>query len=225
VPSVLGVVSAGAALGAVGLMGRWFTRRKDALGRDRDLPVWSVSALVVVAVVAAVPGARHKVLERRLTNVAESLVGHKVKVHCQSGAAAFVDAGAELGWVPFDSDGVPEPQTLIKIDQCHYLSAYRSGDQGHPTEDEVVAVHVLTHESMHMRGEPNEAKAECEAVQRDELTAIALGANQAQARQLSELYYLTVYPRMPDDYFSSSCKAGGSMDEGLPSAPWATPTG
>jgi hypothetical protein len=206
-------------------MGHWFTHRRDALGRERDLPVWSVAALIVVAVVAAIPGVRHRVLERRLTTVAESLVGHPVKVHCQSGAAAFVDAGSELGWVPFDSNGVPEPQTLIKIDQCHHLSAYRSGDQAHPSEDEVVAVHVLTHESMHMRGEPNEARAECEAVQRDELTAVALGATEAQARRLSRLYYLTVYPRMPDDYVSGDCHQGGALDEGLPSAPWAAPAG
>ncbi|MGB8651524.1 MAG: hypothetical protein WCD35_12785, partial [Mycobacteriales bacterium] len=91
----------------------------------------------------------------------------------------------------------------------------------HPTMDEAVAVHVLTHESMHMRGQTNEALAECEAVQRDEITAHELGASVEQARRLARVYWLLVYPRMPEDYFSRDCRPGGPLDEGLASAPWA----
>ncbi|MGB8652028.1 MAG: hypothetical protein WCD35_15350, partial [Mycobacteriales bacterium] len=169
--SGLSFVSAACALGAVAVLGHWSTRRRDALGRPRDLPVWSVSLLVLVAVAAAVPGARSRLEERRLARVGSVLAGVPVKVHCQSGTAAFVDAGAELGYVRFDADGVPEHQTLIKRDQCRQLQRYLSGGKQHPTMDEAVAVHVLTHESMHMRGQTNEALAECEAVQRDEITA------------------------------------------------------
>jgi hypothetical protein len=218
--SVLGFVSAGASLVAVGVVGHWSTRRRDSLGRPRPFPVWSVSLLTVLAVAALVPVARHRIEERRLTRVASALVGHPVTVHCQSTTAALVDAGAELGFVPYDASGVPLPRTTIKRDPCRALSSYLGGDRGSPTYDEVVAVHVLTHEAMHMRGQTNEALAECEAVQRDATTAVLLGASPAQARALAVRYWQGVYPQMPDDYSSADCRPEGRLDEHLPTAPW-----
>lgn len=217
--SVLGAVSVGSAVGAFGLMVNWASHRRDALGRERDLPVISVSALVLLAVVAAVPGAQRKIVERRLAKVASALAGHPVKVHCQDGAEAFVDAGSELGWVPFDANGVPEPRTLIKRDQCKLLKAYDK-DPSNPSFDQVVAVHVLTHEAMHMRGEPSEARTECEAVQRDAFTAAALGATPEQAKALAVRYWTQVYPRMPDEYVTRDCAPGGALDERLDTTPW-----
>ena len=64
----------------------------------------------------------------------------------------------------------------------------------------MIAVHVLTHESMHMAGLTAEAEAECAAVQRDAQTARLLGANAQQAEFLSRAYWHGVYPDMPDDY-------------------------
>jgi hypothetical protein len=220
VSSLLGAVSAGCAVGAFGVLVHWGTHRRDALGRERDLPVIRVSALVLVAVLAAVPGAQRKVQERQLGKVASKLAERQVKVHCQSGAAAFVDAGSELGYVPFDAAGVPEPYTLIKREQCKQLKTYGT-HPGRPSIDEVIAVHVLTHEAMHMRGERNEELAECAALQRDALTAQALGASVAEAKSLARRYWMVVYPRMPEDYVTAACAPGGRLDEGLDSAPWS----
>jgi hypothetical protein len=217
---VLGAVSVGCAVGGFGVMVHWATHRRDALGRERDLPVLSVSLLVLVAVVAAIPGAQRKVQERQLAHVAAELAGRPVSVHCQDGAEAFVDAGSELGWVAFGADGVPEPRTLIKRAQCQDLKRYRK-HRDHPTFDEVVAVHVLTHEAMHMRGERVEAVAECEALQRDAVTAARLGATPEQARALAVEYWRLVYPRMPEDYVTRDCAPGGGLDEHLPTSPWS----
>lgn len=218
--SVLGAVSLSAAVGAVGVLVNWATHRHDALGRERDLPVLSVSLLVLIAVVAAIPGAERKIEERRLARVGSQLAGRHVSVHCQDGAEAFVDAGSELGWVRFDADGVPEPRTLIKRAQCQDLNSYLK-HRADPSWDEMVAVHVLTHEAMHMRGERSEAVAECEAVQRDAVTASALGATPEQAHALALRYWQQVYPRMPDDYVSGDCGPGGRLDEHLPTSPWS----
>jgi hypothetical protein len=219
---VLGVVSVGCAAGAFGLLAHWGTHRRDSLGRERDLPVVRVSALVLVAVLAAVPGAQRKVQERQLGKVASALAGRHVTVHCQDGAEAFVDAGSELGWVPFGPDGVPEPHTLNKREQCRQLKAYTK-HPSRPSIDEVVAVHVLTHEAMHMRGERSEEVAECQAVQRDALTAHALGASTTDALMLARRYWGVVYPQMPDDYRTPDCSPGGSLDESLDSSPWTRP--
>jgi hypothetical protein len=219
--SVLTMGSVACAAGSLAVTGRWWTRRRDELGRPRDFPVISVSLLAVLAVAVAVPVVRRHDEEDRLSRVASSLVGHPVRVHCQTFMQAMGDVGAELGFVRWDAGGEPEQQTLLKRDPCAALRHYYGGHQAHPDRDETVAVHVLTHESMHMRGQLGESAAECQAVQRDELTAQLLGATPEQARALARAYWLQVFPHMPDDYRSSDCAPGARRDEHLPSAPWA----
>jgi len=90
-----------------------------------------------------------------------------------------------------------------------------------PGDDEVVAVHVLTHESMHIRGLTDDAAAECAAVQRDAMTARFLGADLAAAAALAHRYWTRMYPQMLDGYRSGGCAAEGPLDEHLPDAPWA----
>jgi hypothetical protein len=82
-------------------------------------------------------------------------------------------------------------------------------------------VHVLTHESMHMRGLTDEAAAECAAVQRDAMTARLLGADATAATALARSYWTQMYPRMSDDYRSGECTPAGPLDEHLPDAPWS----
>jgi hypothetical protein len=209
--------------GAAGLAARWVLRPRDGLGRPKAFPVVSVVALALVGGVLLVPVVRHHRLEQRLSTVASDLVGAPATVHCQTAGQEFVDAGAELGYVRWGRDGVPEHQTLVKHAQCGDLADYLGGGKDAPSEDQVVAVHVLTHEAMHMAGETAEALAECQAVQRDARTAELLGATPEQARRLAVAYYTSVFPRMPDDYRSDDCVPGGRLDEGLPTAPWALP--
>lgn len=218
--SLLGVFSAASGLVAVGVAGNWSTRRRDSLGRPRPFPVWSVSFLVVLCLTSAYPGVQRHLEESRLSRAASTLAGHTVTVHCQTTAGALVDAGNELGFVPYDSDGIPLPRTTIKRDPCRDLRRYLGGDRANPSRDEVVAVHVLTHEVMHMRGQTNESVAECQAVQSDRTMAALLGATPKQAYKLAVTYWLTVYPDMPEDYSSSECQPGGALDQHLDTAPW-----
>ena len=167
----------------------------------------------------ALPVADHR-LEGRLTEIATTLVGAPAVVHCQTAGKEMLDLGAELGFVRWGPGGVPEHQTLIKRAPCGRLAAYLAGDQAHPSQDEIVAVHILSHESRHMAGTVNEADADCQAMQRDAWTARLLGASAGEAVSLARGYWRTVYPRMPDDYRSGSCAPGGPLDERLPDAPW-----
>jgi hypothetical protein len=200
--------------------GRWWVSRVDSIGRKVPMP-WSAWMLPVLALIVAIPVVRHHNEETRLGKVASVLAGGKSVVHCQSGSATWVDVGAELGYVKFGNDGVPQHATLIKHEQCGLIAGYLKGGRDRPSLDEITAVHVLTHESMHMAGITSEAKAECAAVQRDFQTAQLLGANERQAEFLVRAYWVGVYPYMPDDYRSGQCKAGGEMDEGLANAPWS----
>ncbi len=220
---VLTWLSMGSLVLALGLAGRWVLRRHDTLGRPVPFPVVSVVVLVVVAAGLLVPVVRHHRLEQRLSSAVSELTGIAMTVRCQTAGEEFVDAGAELGYVRYSAAGVPERTTLVKRQQCAALADYLGSDKTAPGRDQVVAVHVLTHEAMHMAGETNEVVAECQAVQRDARTAQLLGADPVQAGRLAAAYWREVYPSMPDTYRSPDCAPGGVLDERIAAAAWSTP--
>ena len=199
--------------GALALAFRWGLHRTDALGRPNRFPAVALALLLVPALLVARPGVERRLEQRHLASAASTLIGTSVSVHCQTAGEAFVDAGWELGFVKYDSEGVPEHKTLIKQGPCHDLRAYLHSSKAHPNANQILAVHILTHESMHMSGITTEARAECAAVQRDARMAELLGAEPAEAQALARAYWVTVYPRMSDAYVSDECRPGGRMDE------------
>jgi hypothetical protein len=222
---VLTFIAVALAGGAVAVGVGWWLRRADELGRPRRFPWASMVVLAALAVAAAAPGVARASQERRLGAAATALAGAPVAVRCQSLGQAVLDGGPELGYVRWRADGTPEAWALIKRDQCRHLAAYVRSDKHRPTRDQVVAVHVLTHEAMHLAGRLGEAGAECAAVQRDARTARLLGAGPADAAALAASYWRGVYPLMPERYRSEECRDGGPMDEGLADAPWLAPSG
>ena len=199
---------------------RWYFTRVDTLGRVAPFPWLGVSLLVLLAAALLAPSVLRARLETRLEVAVGGLIGGAVEVECQSFGQAFVDTGAEFGFVPFGPDGIPERRTLIKRKQCADLSDYLGSDKSRPSIDHVIAVHTLTHEAIHMSGVTGEAETECIALQRDAEMARLLGAPPEGARALGVRYWETIYPRMPDPYASEGCRAGGPLDIGSPDAPW-----
>ena len=208
-------------LAAAALAIRWWMYRFDAMGRPRSFPMLSVILLVVLGGGAVTPGILRARLERRLSAVASKITGADVKVDCQTFGQQLLDVGAEGGFVAFLPDGTPEHKALIKRDFCRALSAYIRSDKSSPTSQQVQAVHILTHESIHMSGVTSESHTECLAVQRDAETARLLGASDEQARSLARDYWTSMYPRLWGEYRSEECRAGGRLDAGLPDAPWS----
>ncbi|HVT21289.1 MAG TPA: hypothetical protein VHE57_07880 [Mycobacteriales bacterium] len=210
-----------AAVGAVTVAARWWMKPYDGIGRRRRFPVVSVALLAVLAVGLATPTVLRHREEGRLGKVASVLVGHPVTVHCETFGQSFTDLSGDLGFVRYGPDG-PEPHATIVRGPCADLRHYYGGDQHRPSPQEIIAVHVLTHESMHMRGETNEAIAECEAMQRDAETAQLLGATPQEGLALARAYWITDYPNMPDSYRTGDCALNGTLDEHLPDPPWTT---
>ena len=214
------------ALGLIGFLAlaasivvRWMSRRVDSLGRIAPFPRISVCLSLGVALCFGIPMLVEAWVEHELEGAASEIAGGPVQVHCQTLGQAFVDVGPELGFVRWGPDGVPERATLIKFSTCGNLRAWLGSTKASPSLDQVIAVHVLTHETMHMVGITDEARTECAAVQRDAAMAVALGASPQEAQALARRYWTEVYPRMPDDYVGG-CGPGGQYDEGLPDPPW-----
>jgi hypothetical protein len=207
---------------AFGLLGRWLLRPYDALGRRKPAPLASVLLFASIGAGLLVPVWRHARLEHRLDDVASALVGVPVVVHCQTAGDELFDVGGELGLVRSGADGRPERATLLKRGPCRRLAGYVRSEQAHPSRDQVVAVHVLSHEARHMAGTTDEARAECEAMQRDARAAQLLGADPAEARALAAAYWRDVYPTMGDSYRTPDCAPGGALDERLGEGPWGS---
>lgn len=216
---VLEYIADAFALLAVVLLAYWLVQRGV---RDHPpFPAISISSCAVLAVAATLPVVDRVTLEGRLSHSASTLVGMHVEVDCQTLTGSALDMGRELGYVKWGPDGIPEHKTLIKHVQCNDLHSYLDSSKLHPSAAEVLAVHVLTHESMHMSGITSEFIAECDAMQHDTAMAEDLGAPPVAAHALARTYWLTVYPDMPDGYQSGDCRPGGSLDLHLAAAPWA----
>ena len=76
----------------------------------------------------------------------------------------------------------------------------------------------LLHEVMHIRGERNESKTDCQAIQRNHHIGVMLGVEPATARRNALKYYNKLYPNHP--YFHKECKRRGKLDEKLDNPIW-----
>lgn len=163
----------------------------------------------------------HRWQEHTYSAVASDLAGREAKVHCQRLSAAMFDILGPEGFVPYDAGGRAGQDIYLTWEVCKDLAAYKVGRRD-LDRDRVIAVHILTHEAMHVSGDTNEASTECKAIQRNTTTARALGADPTAADALAQTYYATIYPNIEASYFSTECKPGGEMDQRLPTAPWPT---
>jgi hypothetical protein len=158
-------------------------------------------------------------LSTRATELADN---HRARVHCNTMLDTLIDPEMLAGAHASPATG----KIAIQPPGCEVLSAYLR----HPsraTPEELWSLGLFTHESMHVRGELNEARTECQAVQRTYRAAKLLGVPDRVARQNAVDYYNIVYKRRQDGgpmqamYYSAECSPGKSMDEHLTDSIWA----
>ena len=159
-------------------------------------------------------------LSRKATELADN---HRAKVHCNTLFDTMLDP-AML------NSGHANPKTgniVIQKPWCSTLMAYlRHPDRA--SHQELDSLDLFTHESMHIRGELNEARTECQAVQRDYRAARLLGVPEATARKNALDIYNILYQErgriggMQGEYYSNQCAPGKAMDEHLDDSTWAT---
>ncbi len=197
------------------------------LGYDTpDLtPVYKpyLALLVVLALLFAWPPIHYWHFERYLSSIATELADyHPAKVHCNTGFDSIFDSEPTFSHAnPNDGKIVFQPP------ECERLMDYLD----HParaSQSELHSLNTLTHESMHVRGELNEAITECEAVQRNYRTAKLLGVPANIARKNALEYYSGPYMQLkfagPNAarYFSDQCAPGKELDEQLVDSTWVT---
>lgn len=87
----------------------------------------------------------------------------------------------------------------------------------------VVALSVVVHESMHLRGQLDEGRAECESIGESETLSRSLGLPLAQARMISWLHYAGMNPNTPPRYQISpaDCRFVAELEADPPGTPEA----
>jgi hypothetical protein len=196
-------------------------------GYSRPTPV-SKPYLAVVLTLAALfawPPVHTWHFERFLSAKATELAdNHRAKVHCNTVWDTMLDAEMLAAAHADPRTG----QIGIQHPWCGTLRSYLN----HPnraTEDELWSLAIFTHESMHVRGERNEALTECEAVQRNYRAAKLLGVPDGTAKRNAVDYYNIIYQErgkmgvMQGEYYSTECAPGKAMDEHLSDSTWAAP--
>jgi hypothetical protein len=196
-------------------------------GFNLPMPVTkSYLALVLaLAVLFAWPTVHRWHFQRFLSEKATELAdNHRAKVHCNTMFDTMLDS-------EMLASGHANPLTGeigIQKPWCDTLMSYLA-HPGRATELEVESLDIFTHESMHVRGEMNEARTECEAVQRNYRAAKLLGVPDGTAKRNALDYFNITYQLrgkiggMQGLYYSDQCAPGKAMDEHLSDSTWATP--
>jgi hypothetical protein len=196
-------------------------------GFDLPMPVSKPYLIFVLALAAlfAWPTVHRWHFQHFLSEKATELAdNHRAKVHCNTMFDTMLDS-------EMLASGHANPRTGeigIQKPWCDTLMSYLA-HPGRASELEVESLDIFTHESMHVRGEMNEALTECEAVQRNYRAAKLLGVPDEIAKRNALDYYNTTYQMrekiggMQGAYYSDQCAPGKTMDEHLSDSTWATP--
>jgi len=160
-------------------------------------------------------------LSRMATELADN---HPASVHCNTTFDTMLDPDMLFA-------GHANPRTGkigIQAPWCDILGSYLR----HPAranQRELESLDIFTHESMHIRGEMNEARTECQAIQRNYRSAKLLGVPDEVAKQNAlDIYNISYQERgkiggMQSAYYSDQCAPGLAMDEHLADSTWSTP--
>lgn len=146
---------------------------------------------------------------------------HRAQVHCNTLFDTMLDP-------EMLASGHANPTTgriVLQKPWCSTLMAYLRHPQ-HASHRELDSLDMFTHESMHVRGELNEARTECQAVQRNFRAAVLLGVSEGTAKQNAlDIFNINYQERgaiggMQSAYYSLECAPGRAMDEHLADSTW-----
>jgi hypothetical protein len=196
-------------------------------GFDSPAPVSKPYLAIVLLLAAAFAWPTlHRWYFQRFLSIRATILAdnHRAIVHCNTLFDTMLDPEMLAA-------GHASPRTGkigIQTPWCDVLSSYLR-HPGRADARELWSLNMFTHESMHVRGEMNEAITECEAVQRNYRAAKLLGVDDATAKRNALDYYNKGYQLrgkkggMQGAYYSEQCAPGKAMDEHLSDSTWANP--
>jgi hypothetical protein len=181
-----------------------------------------VIGTAVLAIAFAYMPLRYWHFERLLTEKAKILAeSDKAKVHCNTVFDTFFDSNVfASGHANFETG-----QIVFQHPWCGRLMDHLARPEN-ATREGLFTVQIFVHEAMHIRGERNEAKTECQAIQRYGRGAQLLGISESIAKANGLAHYNDGYKgrasqgTMSSQYYSDECAPGKALDEKLVDSIW-----
>lgn len=166
---------------------------------------------------------RREANENRLALVASAVALRDVEVSCPGFWTRLVEISPNAGWVDFDGYGRPSDEATLSAATCRGLERVWRGNQGSfgcllvggcdgETLAAVSGMVTLAHESWHLRGVVNEARAQCYAVQTTEEVARRLGVAAVDASIVAARVAIDDSRAPVGEYHSGECRPGGAYD-------------
>ena len=206
----IGVLTVVAALLAAWSLVAWYrviTRYDSIDGRGFRAVVAGVISIVAFA--AGYFEVAHHLRQQLATEALGVLSDVEgVSANCERFSEELFNLSQYQGYVYYDGSNVAH----LRRNVCHDLWDYAHGGHANPTEGQILAVHIVGHETMHINDIRGEAVAECTAAQLNHLIAQELGATPDEARDLQRRYFEEFYPRQHPKYISGTCAEGGELD-------------
>jgi len=145
--------------------------------------------------------------ERTATEIAQRIAGKQARVHCQRMTEAMFYASGDRGRVEMNRDGSPDDTAMLTWEVCRDLRDWLGSDRQHPSLEQITALHILTHEAVHLTGESSEGRAECVALAQEAAIAEQFGASPDVAKRMVRRYRNEVYPLLATPYLAGNCPA------------------
>ena len=172
-----------------------------------------LSICLILAILAAWVPLKKLRFEYYLSNKATQIAGVPASVHCNSAFDSIFDnkVGRAGHANPLTGD------IVLQLGWCEKLMKYLDSPT-QATRTERYSLMLFTHEVMHRKGELNEQKTECQAIQRNHIVGEILGIPKYLAQQHTQQYIKQDFPMHP--YYSDKCGPGKAYDEELLDPIW-----
>jgi hypothetical protein len=181
-----------------------------------------VLTTAAIAAALAYTPVRYWHFERFLTEKARILSEtDTATVHCNS----FLDSVVDSNVFAVGHANLKTGRIVFQHPWCGHLMDYLD-QPDKATPEGISSLLTLTHEAMHIRGELNEARTECQAIQRYYRAATLLGVADRLAKAHGLAHYNGPYKSRSTqgdfsrNYYSDECAPGKALDEQLSDSTW-----
>lgn len=173
---------------------------------------WLPIVLLAPALVGTVNEYRWYSFERSLSVATSPITGTVANnFGCERLTRNFWASRGLPGHVLFTADGVPHHEAFLSAKMCAGIERFQRNPAA-ADDDAIMAVHVLSHEAVHLTGVRSESLTECLALQMDEDVMMRMGAPAAVAAAAAHRYRTNIYPRLSAEYKAESCAPWGGAE-------------
>ena len=182
-------------------LGHIFRRRRDtAYGMELPYRVFIVVILLIITVLPVYIEFRQQQTNAYATRIAREVTGSDAAyARCQRSFADMLETKS-IGWSGWVEPGADPDKANLTSETCGNFSSWIRSDKRQATDQQIFALHVVIHESVHLTGEHNEAETEYKASELYEEVAVSLGAPRSEAKRMVGFYISQINPQLPEGY-------------------------